>query len=74
MDFSNFLLLLISDLILLSSENILCIIPILINVLRLILCPSIHSVLKNVPHVLEKKCTFYFSLVEIYRFHLGQVG
>ena len=45
---------LISSFMLLWSEKMLEIISILLNLLRLVLCPSMWSVLENVPCALEK--------------------
>lgn len=50
---NSFFLLLISDFFSLWSENIICIISNLLNILRFILWPSIWSNLENVPHALE---------------------
>ena len=52
--FSFLFLWLISSFMSLWSEKMLEIIPILLNLLRLVLCPSMWSVLENVPCVLEK--------------------
>ena len=43
-----------SSFMLLWSEKMFEIIFILLNLLRLVLCPSMWSVLENVPHALEK--------------------
>ena len=45
---------LISSFMLLWSEHMPEIISILLNLLRLVLCPSVWSVLENVPCTLEK--------------------
>lgn len=52
--FLDVLLLLVSNLILLWSKNILSMIIIFLNLLRLVLPLSIWSILINVPHALGK--------------------
>ena len=53
-NFPNFLLLLISNLIPLWLENILCMMSILLNLLSLVLWSNIWSILENIPYALEK--------------------
>lgn len=54
--FSVFLLLFISDFISLWSKKILCMLSILCNKLRLVLCPNMWSILENVPCSFDKMC------------------
>ena len=61
--FSFLFLWLISSFMLLWSEEILEIISILLNLLRLLLCPRVWSILESVPWALEKNVYsvfFYF--------------
>ena len=53
MRFSDFLLLLISDFILLWSENIICVIPIFWNLLGMVLLPHVWFKIRNVSPLLE---------------------
>ena len=57
-NFPNFLLLLIFNIIPLWLENIFCIISILLNLLRLISWPNLWSVLENVSYALEKNVRY----------------
>lgn len=57
-NFPNFLLLLIFNIIPLRLENIFCIISILLNLLRLISWPNLWSVLENISYVLEKNVCY----------------
>ena len=54
-----FLVLLISNLILLWPENAFCVIAIILNVPNFVLWPRTWPILVNVPRALEKKCTFF---------------
>ena len=72
-NFPVFLLLLISSLILLWSENILCIIS-FSNLLRLILWSVIGSILENVPYVLGKNIYSAIGWNVLYNRLLGGIG
>ena len=62
--FVNFLLLLISNFILLWLENILCMVSVISNVLRLVLWPTIWSILKDIQGLLEENVFFCYCWVE----------
>ena len=55
-----FFLWLISSFILLWSEKMLKIISVLLNLLRLVLCLTVWSILENVPCALEKRKVYLY--------------
>lgn len=56
MNFPNFFVIRISNFILLWSENILCMVSILLNLLKVVLWPRVRSVLENVSCILRRVC------------------
>ena len=62
--FSSVLLVMISSFIALWSEKMLGMVSVFLNLLRLVLCPNMWSILENVPCALEK---------DVYSAYLGEM-
>lgn len=74
MNVPNFLLLVISNLVPFWTENIPCLIPILLCLLGFILWPAIWSTLESVPCALRRMCVLLLLSGLFHKCLLGLVG